>query len=168
MNKKKNTAMSIGFPSIIMVFIMICLVTFAALSLLTANSDYRLSQKMADKTSAYYEADALAQNVTYQIDQALASLYTECNDAASFYNSINTDFSINEIPEGVYDFSVNCENEVPTISYKVIISDVQTLHVSLEVNYPKNESDCFFTIIQWQTKTSNIPLESDHLNLFGG
>lgn len=160
--------MSIGFSSIIMVFIMICLVTFAALSILTANSDYRLSQKMADKTSAYYQADSTARNMAYQVNQSLTSLYENCADANEFYNDINTEFIITDMPDKVYDFSVNYENEVPTISYKVIISDVQTLYVSLEAVYPQNGDDCLFKIVQWQSKTSNVPLESDHLNLFGG
>ena len=43
MNKQKKEFIHIGFSSILMVFTMLCLVTFATLSLITANSDYRLS-----------------------------------------------------------------------------------------------------------------------------
>ena len=43
MNKQKKGFIHIGFSSILMVFTMLCLVTFATLSLITANSDYRLS-----------------------------------------------------------------------------------------------------------------------------
>ena len=45
MNKQKKEFIHIGFSSILMVFTMLCLVTFATLSLITANSDYRLSLK---------------------------------------------------------------------------------------------------------------------------
>lgn len=55
MNKQKKGFIHIGFSSILMVFTMLCLVTFATLSLITANSDYRLSLKVAEKTTAYYE-----------------------------------------------------------------------------------------------------------------
>ena len=48
MNKKKKGFIHIGFSSILMVFTMLCLVTFATLSLITANSDYRLSLKVAE------------------------------------------------------------------------------------------------------------------------
>ena len=53
MNKQKKEFIHIGFSSILMVFTMLCLVTFATLSLITANSDYRLSLKVAEKTTAY-------------------------------------------------------------------------------------------------------------------
>lgn len=49
MNKQKKEFIHIGFSSILMVFTMLCLVTFATLSLITANSDYRLSLKVAEK-----------------------------------------------------------------------------------------------------------------------
>ena len=48
MNKQKKGMIHIGFSSILMVFTMLCLVTFATLSLITANSDYRLSLKVAE------------------------------------------------------------------------------------------------------------------------
>ena len=57
MSNKRNKTIHIGFSTILMVFTMLCLVTFATLSLLTANADYRLSKKVASKTEDYYEAD---------------------------------------------------------------------------------------------------------------
>lgn len=39
MNKQKKGFIHIGFSSILMVFTMLCLVTFATLSLITANSN---------------------------------------------------------------------------------------------------------------------------------
>ena len=75
MNKQKKGFIHIGFSSILMVFTMLCLVTFATLSLITANSDYRLSLKVAEKTTAYYEADTAARNYLQQLDLALADLF---------------------------------------------------------------------------------------------
>ncbi len=42
MKKNRASFINIGFSSIVMVLIMICLVTFATLSVLTAHSDYRM------------------------------------------------------------------------------------------------------------------------------
>lgn len=168
MNKKRKFSINIGFSSILMVFIMICLVTFATLSLLTSNSDYRLSQKMADKTTAYYEADTTAKNTANIIDQYLASLYENSADAASYYNGMNVELIKSNLPDKVYSFLVTYDNETPVISYQVMVSSVQTLHVSLEIHYPQNEEESFYKISQWQTKTSNAPAEEEHLNLFGG
>ena len=46
MNKQKKGFIHIGFSSILMVFTMLCLVTFATLSLITANSDYRKTNRL--------------------------------------------------------------------------------------------------------------------------
>ena len=168
MNKKRKFSINIGFSSILMVFIMICLVTFSTLTLLTSHSDYRLSQKMADKTIAYYEADTKAKNTASMIDQYLASLYENSADASAYYNGINAELIKGELPDKVYSFLVTYENEFPVISYQVMGSSVQSLLVSLEVHYPPNKEESFYRITQWQTKTSNAPVEEDHLNLFGG
>ena len=85
MNKQKKEFIHIGFSSILMVFTMLCLVTFATLSLITANSDYRLSLKVAEKTTAYYEADTAARNYLQQLDLALADLYANCDDSQTFF-----------------------------------------------------------------------------------
>lgn len=167
MNKKNKFSINIGFSSILMVFIMICLVTFATLSLLTSHSDYRLSQKMADKTSAYYEADTIAKDTARMIEQYLDSLYENSTDAASYYQEINADLIRGELPDQVYGLMVS-DTEIPVISYQVTISSVQTLYVSLEVHYPQNGEESFYKITRWQSKTSNAPVEEEHLNLFGG
>ncbi|MBO5260488.1 MAG: hypothetical protein J6B26_08940 [Agathobacter sp.] len=167
MNKKRKFSVNIGFSSIMMVFIMICLVTFATLSLLTSHSDYRLSQKMADKTTAYYEADTIAKDTARMIEQYLDSLYENSTDAASYYHGINADLIRGELPDQVYGLMVS-DTEIPVISYQVTISSVQTLYVSLEVHYPQNGEESFYKITRWQSKTSNAPAEEDHLNLFGG
>lgn len=169
MNKKKDFSVSIGFSSIMMVFIMICLVTFAALSVLTANSDHRLSKKMADKTTAYYQADTIAKGVACQIDQALASLYAECGDETAYYSSISPERLVMDMPNKVQNVSVDLEQEMPVVSYQVTISDIQTLYVTLEIHYPKSGEENFYEITGWQTKTDHTPVESDtHLKLFGG
>ena len=168
MNKKRKFFVNIGFSSILMIFIMICLVTFSTLSLLTSNSDYRLSQKMADKTTAYYEADATARNTASMIDQYLASLYENSTDAVSYYNGINAELIKGELPDKVYSFLVTYDNDIPVISYQVMGSSVQTLYVSLEVHYPQNGEESFYKITRWQTKTSSEPVQEEHLNLFGG
>ena len=54
---KKVRFSSFGFSSILLIFVMICIVTFATLTLVTANSDYKLSKKVAAKSTSYYEGE---------------------------------------------------------------------------------------------------------------
>lgn len=169
MKKSNSTFIPIGFSSVVMVFIMICLVTFATLSVLTAHSDYRLSRKMADKTSAYYVADATAREVVKQIDLELYHIYLNTADMTDFFEELTIfNFAANA-PSDAFDFSLDTENDYHTISYGVKISDVQTLRIALKINYPSAESECLSTITRWQTVTENTPDDSEeYLNLYTG
>ena len=169
MKKKPSSFINIGFSSIVMVFIMICLVTFATLSVLTAHSDYRLSQKVVDKTNAYYQADAIARNMMKNIDNELYRIYLTSTSADAFYQAISTANFSEKAPAQVSDLVLEVMEETAAISYAVPVSEVQTLHVSLKINYPFAESECFSTITRWQTVTENAPDESDeYLNLYTG
>ena len=71
MSKKQNMGLGVGGSSLLMVFIIVCLTTFATLSLVSANADDKLSVKTAQAVSAYYAADGRAVERLYQIDQLL-------------------------------------------------------------------------------------------------
>ena len=165
----KSSFINIGFSSIVMVFIMICLVTFATLSVLTAHSDYRISQKMADKTTAYYKADAIARDMLELLDNQLFNIYLEGSASNDFYDAVAvTDFSAHA-PSNIHNLTLTDTEDDIIISYEVPITEVQTLYVSLQVNYPFAESECFTTITRWQTVTENAPDESDeYFNLYTG
>lgn len=153
MNKQKQQFSHFGFSTIITLFVMICLVTFAALSLLSANSDYKLSKKTADNTSSYYRADAQAREFIKALDEKLP---------ADEIKSIPTDSAIKEL-ELIYD-----NNRLQFINFQVDITDVQVLYVSLELNYTNNSSKPFCQIVEWLTKTELAPDDKDNtMHLLG-
>lgn len=169
MKKTPSSFINLGFSTIIMVFLTICFVTFASLSVLTAHSDYKLSQKVAEKTTAYYRADALARNVAEHIDYTLYELYESTLSASEYYETIfSTDFTVN-MPITTTTISVTNINDITCISYTIPVSDTQNLHVTLKVNYPASDSECFSTITKWQTTTAHTLDTSDtYLNLYTG
>lgn len=61
-----------GGASLIMVFAVLCLTVFAALSLATAAAEYRTAERFADSTAAYYKADSEAVTVRNGIQNMLA------------------------------------------------------------------------------------------------
>ena len=73
MSKKQRVGLGVGGSSLLMVFIIVCLTTFATLSLLSANSDYKLSTKTAQSVSDYYAADGRATERLQQIDALILS-----------------------------------------------------------------------------------------------
>jgi len=72
MNRKKSSAgFGTGSTSILLIFVLLCLVIFASLSLVSANSDQKLSQKLAARTQAYYAACNEAERALAALDAAL-------------------------------------------------------------------------------------------------
>lgn len=70
MNKEKQKFgfVNIGTASLLVVFLTLCLVAFALLSLSTAKSDYEFSQKLAERTTAYYETISESEHLTESED----------------------------------------------------------------------------------------------------
>ncbi|MGI5892277.1 MAG: hypothetical protein ACOX7H_06040 [Bacillota bacterium] len=71
MNRKFRMPLGLGGPSIIMVFLVLCLATLGSLSLVTANSDWKLTQKAAAAVSDYYAADNKAEEILASTDASL-------------------------------------------------------------------------------------------------
>ena len=95
-----------GFSSILLAFVMLCIVTFSALSLLTANADYKLSKKVADKTVAYYQAEEKAYLLLQEIDQDLARAYRKSDTKESYYTLV-TEYLAQEKSDTVLNLSTD-------------------------------------------------------------
>lgn len=61
MKNKIKMCFGIGAPSILMIFVSLCITVLATLSLLTVNSNYNLAKKSADYVKSYYNADCIAE-----------------------------------------------------------------------------------------------------------
>ena len=81
--QKNGVKISIGASSILMIFVTLCLTTFAVLSYVTANADYKLTEKANTNLRLYYDADSKAQTVISQIDEALSVIKTACDNLSA-------------------------------------------------------------------------------------
>jgi len=154
MNKKKQftPGMNVGSSSILVTFVLLCLVTFAALSFVSANSDHNLAVKTGERIQAFYAADTGAEINLANIDGQLSMHAAEC-DRASFYKGIDKLFSDNDL------YSVSGEGEDIYIHYEVPVTDTQILSVTLKAVYPESQGDSAFEISEWQTYTTYVPEE---------
>ena len=59
-NKEQSSFVNIGSSSLLIVFVILCLATFAILSLSSAKSDYSLSERLAKHKGDYYDASSRA------------------------------------------------------------------------------------------------------------
>lgn len=140
--KQKNYGVNIGSSSILLIFVLLCLVSFAALSIVSANADSKLNNKVIVRTTAYYNACNLAESSIADIDHTLSELYASGISEDAYFNQVGH-----------------------TISYAVPISDTQSLNVDLTIQYPKKSGETFYSITSWQVITPEIMEFDDSLHL---
>ena len=131
MSKKREFRVNVGTSSILLIFIILCLVAFATLSIVSASADYKLSRKVADRTANYYEAANQAERYIASIDKTLQNVYSVAEDEEAYFATVGR-----------------------TKSYLIPISDLQSLSVKLELLYPTTAEDTFYRIISWQVITT--------------
>lgn len=66
--KRKVPFLNIGSSSLLVVFLVLCLIIFAVLTLASAQSDYRFARKLADRRTAYYAACNEAEEAIAALD----------------------------------------------------------------------------------------------------
>lgn len=66
-SEKPPSVISTGTASLVLIFVMLCMLTFSVLSLVSAQADLRLSRKSAERTRAYYAAENAANDILIDI-----------------------------------------------------------------------------------------------------
>lgn len=150
MEKEKSyPGFQVGTSFLLVIFVLLCMVLLGVLSLAGALRDKGYSDKIAEKTKAYYSAVSEAQHKLGEIDKAVAGaggnyekFETYLDDAAAAAASLDLDA---------------CERsgEKLVLSYKVPVTDSQSLFVEVEVLDPqKREGN--IKIIKWQESSENV------------
>ena len=83
---------NIGASSLLVIFLILCLVTFAILTLTSAKSDADFAEKLAHHKMNYYAACNTAESTMDEIDAILADAW-QLSDTDTSKNSINNDSS---------------------------------------------------------------------------
>ena len=146
-NKKRFSGISfsngIGSSSLLVIFIILCLVSFATLSIVSANADYKLSNKVLERTTAYYEASNQAEQHLAELHQTLAAAYADSVTEMEYFQQTGHD-----------------------ISYLIPITDLQSLEVKVNIVYPVKEGDAYYEIRSWQVILTEDFEYEDTLDLF--
>ena len=154
MSKRKYPTINIGSSSMLVVFIILCLVTFSVLSVASANNDRKYSEKIADRTTAYYEASNKAEELLSQIDDKLKQVYEQYN--AGY---------LSQVPDVLTSIDGIDTSGFPSVSFSVPINDTQTLSVSLLIQIPEKEGDTFYTITSWKEISTEVWNGDEPMNL---
>lgn len=158
MKKTSFPVTNIGSVSLLMTFIVLCLVTFSTLSLSGSVSEYHYSQKLAAHNSDYYEASNKATATLQEIDKVLHDAYTRNRDR--YFSAAKE--QLGHIDSITSDFS----RDVPTVTYEVPVSESQVLHVSLSLNNPGRVNEGYYKITAWKEAPASKWQGDDHLELF--
>lgn len=151
-NKQQSTFINIGSSSLLMVFLVLCLTTFAILSLSSAQSDYSFSKKFAEHKTEYYEASSRAEMILGEIDQLLA----ENSDQVTARLDGK---EIDNIP-----LSCTGADGETVISYQVPSGEKQALNVVLLVTND-SEHENYYKIQAWQLISTEEWNGDNSLNL---
>ena len=119
--------MNIGSASILLVFVILCLVSFAVLSIVSANANNKLSARVLERTSAYYAACNQAEQSLAGMDNTLRRIYASSDSEDAYFASVGHGKS-----------------------YVIPISDLQSLQVTIDILYPQADDDSFYRITAWQ------------------
>ena len=151
--KKKTSRplLTAGTSTLLLIFLSLCRLTFAVLSLLSARADRNLSRKTADRTTAYYEACNQAENRIGEIDGILEKIWKNTEGEEMYFQEIEIHFEDAENSESETGNSIySWDSASRTLSFSVPLADTQVLAVSLTLRYPE-EGGTFYTVTTWKT-----------------
>ena len=156
---------STGISLLLLIFLSLCMMTFALLSLSGARADERLSLKNADRTTQYYAADTQANKLLALIDEqlttALINAESKEDPEDAFLNSVPS--IINNIP-GVSWIKETADED--SLSFTVPVTDNQVLFIELSIDYPEEEQDTMYEIDSWKIMNTDTWTPDTTQNLY--
>lgn len=158
MEKTGKSILGIGTSSILLIFILLSMITFAVLTLVSARSDYRLSQKNAEHTRDYYEAANKANDILLTIDQCLEEQYTIYGNTEEYLQHVKPEL---EGTEGILFSSDRI------IEYQVPAGEKQELHVALLLPESLKEGDSYYQIKSWKLVNTETWQPKETLPVYG-
>ncbi len=136
--ERHDYGINIGLSSLLLIFTVLCLVSFATLSIASAYADKRLNDKVCSRTSAYYKACDSAEEEIAACDNKLCESYMTGISEDDYYAKWGKN-----------------------ISFSVPVSDTQSLDIKLKVIYPAGQSGPFYSISSWKTLNTSDSTELD-------
>lgn len=166
---------NIGASSLLVIFLILCLVTFAILTLTSAKSDADFAEKLAHHKTNYYVACNTAESTLDEIDAVLADAWqlsdtdtsqsdSTSSDTAAVFTEIETRLTALNSREQL-QLSMDFTQSEPTVSYAVAIDDKQNLCVTLTLAAAPAKGEAYYRISQWQVQSSGEWNGDQTLNL---
>ena len=133
--KTNHVNLNLGTSSLLLIFVVLSLVSFAVLSLSSALSDKKLTDKTVDKNVSYYSACNEAYEKLADLDKKLIDIYKASSDEAAYLKACE---------------DLDLEMTIPVTEY-------QGLEVKVIPNYPLSNEDTFYSISSWKLIHTSEP-----------
>ena len=147
MKKKRLPITNIGTAILLRVFIVLCMITFSALSLSSAFRDAEMGQKAANRITEYYTASGKAEELLATADDAFSYAYEQTSDPAEYYRLVHKELLLTAL-KPIWT------GETLDVSFQVEINDSQALLVTIDVLSPQQVREtgakAFYNILSWQ------------------
>lgn len=180
MKRKKTewSVVNVGTTSLVMIFAVMALVTFALLAYSSASAQWRLARKMAERTTEYYEAEESAAVRLERLNDWMKQLALE----ETAMSEQEFELLLAKLPEAERDM----EWQDGKICWQVLVGDQQRLEVEVETvpeirpegehalpeekeqNDQKREEASGWRLIRWQLTGPEGGLKQQTLELYGG
>ena len=96
MRRKSGISLGPGAPSIILIFVVLSMAALGMLSLMTARSDRKLSERSAEVIEAVYRLNARAEERAMEISEAVQACAAAQPEQGAFLEALSS-----ALPEGV-------------------------------------------------------------------
>lgn len=154
--RRDKMIINTGTTSLIMIFVVLALVTFAALSLSASSAGWRMAQKMADRTAAYYRAEAEAMTLLADLEERLETV-REYSTEENY---------VRQVQEAAASWE-EVRWEEDCICWEVPIQEGQELAAAVRSVYERTPEDTLYEIVTWNTQDTEPWQSRQTLELFG-
>lgn len=154
--RRNRIMINTGTTSLIMIFAVLALVTFAALSLSASAAGRRLAEKMAERTTDYYNAEREAMERLAKIEKLLAQTGAECS-REEFLSQARSAVENKE--------DVSWEEGL--ICWEVPIQEGQYLAAAARPLYADKPGEAVYEIVSWETRDEGEWENEQTLELYG-
>ena len=160
MKQKHTFFVTVGIPSLFLIFSVLCLCVLALLTLGSSRSSLNTARHSMEQTENYYTSCAGATETVSEIHDDLEQYREKASDEAGYFSMVQ------KLADTRDDLSWDPRSH--TLSFSVGISGTQQLSVVLEIFYPQKKSASTYQILQWNTKLTGSWNPDNHQNVFKG
>lgn len=160
-DNRQSPFINIGSSLLLVIFLILCLVTFATLSLSSTQSDYSFSVRAAERRTQYYQACNTAEDVLAQIDEILIKTADTSDRSRNWMEDLDfTQMNGEEFSAVESDIVLDIDDA--SLSYQVPVNEKQALEVKLKL---AEGSTGYYQIEKWQLINTGRRTDSQTLQL---